>query len=171
VILGLGIDVCAITRMEDSLRRFGDRIWERVLSEPERRSLEHRADRATALAGRFAAKEAVVKALAGAPGVGWHDLEVRGAPRRPPELALHGPARALAARLGVRRIHLSITHDGGIAAAVVILEGARKRRPPPARAKDASSTARGGGRRDKDGAADPRAGIRASRPSTKEPSP
>jgi holo-[acyl-carrier protein] synthase len=123
MIVGVGIDVCAIARMEDSLRRVGDRIWERVLSEPERRSHAHRADRATALAGRFAAKEAIVKAMAGAPGVGWHDLEVRGAPRRPPELALHGPALELAQRMGVQRIHLSITHDAGVAAAVVILEG------------------------------------------------
>lgn len=123
MIVGLGIDVCAVARMQASLERFGDRIWDRVLSLPERKALEHRADRATALAGRFAAKEAVVKAMAGAPGVGWHDLEVRGAPKRPPEMTLHGPARELAQRLGVRRIHLSITHDAGVAAAVVILEG------------------------------------------------
>jgi holo-[acyl-carrier protein] synthase len=94
-----------------------------VLSEPERRALAHRADRATALAGRFAAKEAVVKALAGAPGVGWHDLEVQGAPKQPPRMALHGPARALADKMGVSRVHLSITHDAGVAAAVAILEG------------------------------------------------
>jgi holo-[acyl-carrier protein] synthase len=122
VIVGIGVDVCNVARMEASLQRFGDRIWDRVLSEPERSSLAHRSDRATALAGRFAAKEAIVKALAGAPGVGWHDLEVRGAPRRPPELVVHGPARALAARLGVSKIHLSITHDAGIAIAMVVLE-------------------------------------------------
>ncbi|AUX28504.1 MULTISPECIES: holo-ACP synthase [Sorangium] len=130
MILGIGIDVCGIGRMEEALARWGDRFWERVLSEPERRSLAHRVDRATALAGRFAAKEAVVKALAGAPGVGWHHLEVRGAPRTPPTMALHGPARALAARLGVTRVHLSITHDAGVAAAVVILEGDGEGRSP-----------------------------------------
>jgi holo-[acyl-carrier protein] synthase len=123
MILGVGIDVCAVARMEDSLRRWGDRIWERVLSEPERRALEKRADRATALAGRFAAKEAVVKAMAGAPGVGWHDLEVQSAPKQPPTMALHGPARAIAEKMGVSRVHLSITHDAGVAAAVAILEG------------------------------------------------
>jgi holo-[acyl-carrier protein] synthase len=128
MILGIGIDVCGISRMEEMLARWGDRIWNRVLSEPERRSLAHRVDRATALAGRFAAKEALVKALAGAPGVGWHDLEVRGAPRTPPTLALHGPARALAEKMGVTRMHLSITHDAGVAAAVVILEGDGERR-------------------------------------------
>lgn len=123
MILGIGIDVCAIVRMEDSLRRWGDRLWLRVLSEPERRALENRPDRATALAGRFAAKEAAVKALAGGHGVGWHDLEVYGPPRQPPQLLLHGPARALADRMGVTRVHLSITHDAGVAAAVAILEG------------------------------------------------
>jgi holo-[acyl-carrier protein] synthase len=123
VILGIGIDVCGIGRMEEALARWGERFWERVLSEPERRSLAHRVDRATALAGRFAAKEAVVKAMAGAPGVSWHHLEVRGAPRMPPTMALHGPARALAERMGVQRVHLSITHDAGVAAAVAILEG------------------------------------------------
>ncbi|WP_438041387.1 holo-ACP synthase [Sorangium sp. So ce128] len=123
MILGIGIDVCGIKRMEEALARWGERFWERVLSEPERRSLAHRVDRATALAGRFAAKEAVVKAMAGAPGVSWHHLEVRGAPRMPPTMALHGPARALAERMGVQRVHLSITHDAGVAAAVAILEG------------------------------------------------
>ncbi|XXT20502.1 holo-ACP synthase [Sorangium sp. So ce429] len=130
MILGIGIDVCGIGRMEEALARWGDRFWERVLSEPERRSLAHRVDRATALAGRFAAKEAVVKALSGAPGVGWHHLEVRGAPRTPPTMALHGPARALAERLGVQRVHLSITHDAGVAAAVAILEGDGEGRSP-----------------------------------------
>ena len=123
MIVGVGLDVCAIARMQDALDRWGDRIWDRVLTEDERRSLAQRVDRATALAGRFAAKEAIVKAMAGAPGVGWHDLEVRGAPKRPPSFALHGPARTLADRMGVTRVHLSISHDGGVAAAVVVLEG------------------------------------------------
>lgn len=130
MIVGIGVDVCAVARMEASLQRFGDRLWARVLSETERSSLAHRVDRATALAGRFAAKEAIVKALAGAPGVGWHDLEVRGAPRRPPELVVHGPARALAARLGVSKIHLSITHDAGVAIAMVVLEAMGPRQSP-----------------------------------------
>ncbi len=130
MILGIGLDVCAVARMEESLGRFGERIWERVLSEPERLSLEHRTDRATALAGRFAAKEAVVKAMAGAPSVGWHDIEVRGGEKRPPEVVLHGPARALATALGVSSVHLSITHDAGVAAAMVVLEGTRPEHSP-----------------------------------------
>jgi holo-[acyl-carrier protein] synthase len=123
VIIGVGIDVCAVGRVSAALARWGDRFFDRIMGEPERAALARRTDRATALAGRFAAKEAAAKAMAGARGVGWHDLEVRGGPHRQPELVLHGPARALGERLGVRRVHLSITHDAGVAAAVVVLEG------------------------------------------------
>jgi len=123
MILGIGLDVCSIERMEEMLGRYGDRFWKRILTEGEQALLGDRVDRATALAGRFAAKEAIVKAMAGAPGVGWHHLEVLGAPRTPPVMHLHGPAQALADRLGVVQILLSITHDAGVAAAVVILEG------------------------------------------------
>lgn len=122
MIIGLGIDVCSIERVGASLQRFGDRFWQRILTESEQTQLAARVDRATALAGRFAAKEAAIKALAGAPGVGWHHLEVRGGGRQPPELLLHGPARRLAADRGIEHVHVSITHDAGVAAAVVILE-------------------------------------------------
>lgn len=122
MIVGIGLDVCSIQRMEDALSRHGDRFWRRILTERERAALADRVDRGTALAGRWAAKEAIVKAMAGAPGVGWHDLEVLGGPREPPVMIVHGPARSLADRMGVRHIFLSITHDAGVAAAVVILE-------------------------------------------------
>jgi len=122
MIVGVGIDLCAIARMRDSLDRFGDRMWARILSERERAELAGRADRATALAGRFAAKEALVKALAGAPGVGWHDIEVHRERGSPPSIVLSGPARELASKREVGRVFLSITHDAGMAAAVVILE-------------------------------------------------
>jgi holo-[acyl-carrier protein] synthase len=123
MILGLGIDVCSIERMEAVLARWGDRFWERVLSESEREELQGRSNRARVLASRWAAKEAAVKAMNGARGVGWHHLQVRGKPRRPPELLLHGPAKDMADRVGVQRALLSITHDAGFAAAVVVLEG------------------------------------------------
>jgi holo-[acyl-carrier protein] synthase len=142
VIVAIGIDICSIARMGDALRRHGDRMWSRVLSPREREALAARSDRATALAGRFAAKEAVVKALAGARGVGWHDLEVRGEPRRPPTMVLHGPAHRLAQEMGVERVHLSITHDAGVAAAVVVLEG-RPSSPAPPTAAPAPSSAGG----------------------------
>lgn len=125
MIVGLGIDVAAIARIERSLARFGDRFWARVLTERERSSLVHRrGDRATALAGRFAAKEAFSKALGAPKDVWWHDVEVLPGPGGAPVVSWTGPALPHAERLGVRRAHLSITHDAGVAAAVVVLEGA-----------------------------------------------
>jgi holo-[acyl-carrier protein] synthase len=123
MILGIGLDVCSVQRMEDALGRHGDRFWTRILTEREQALLGARVDRATALAGRFAAKEAIVKAMAGAPGVSWHHLEVLGGSKEPPVMHVHGPAKELAARMGVEKIFVTITHDAGVAAAVVILEG------------------------------------------------
>ena len=122
MIVGVGIDVCSIARMQISFDRWGDKLWCRILSEAERRALRERRDRGTALAGRFAAKEAALKALGGGRGVTWHDLEVLAEPSRAPALRLHGAAARLAADLGVERTLMSISHYAGVAAAVVILE-------------------------------------------------
>src|SRR5215472_11791638 len=122
VIIGVGLDVCSIERMRKALERHGERFFSRICSEAERRDLAGR-DVATALAGRFAVKEAFAKALDGAPGVGWHDVEVRRAANGRPRLELRGTALELAHKTGADRWHVSITHDAGIAAAVVVLEG------------------------------------------------
>jgi holo-[acyl-carrier protein] synthase len=122
VLLGLGIDIASVERIRASLERFGDRFWDRILTENERADLRARPDRATALAGRFAAKEAAAKALGGPPDVLWHTIEVRSDARGAPKLEYLGAARAHADRLGVRRILVSITHDAGVAAAVVALD-------------------------------------------------
>jgi len=123
MIIGLGIDVSSIARQRAALERFGERLWQRILTEGERADLGLRPDRALALAGRFAAKEAAAKALGGQPDVWWHDVEIRPDSRGAPRLTFLGPARAHAERLGVRRTFVSITHDAGVAAAVVVLEG------------------------------------------------
>jgi len=122
MIVGLGIDVASIARQRAALERFGDRIWQRILTENERSDLSGRSDRALALAGRFAAKEAAAKALGGQPDVWWHDLEIRPDLRGAPQLTFLGSARVHAGRLGVSRSFVSITHDAGVAAAVVVLE-------------------------------------------------
>jgi holo-[acyl-carrier protein] synthase len=124
VILGLGIDVASIDRMRRVLDRHGDRLWNRVLTERERAALAHRRDRAVALAGRWAAKEAAVKAFLGRAGALWHDFEVRRGVLGEPEMHFQGRAALVADRLGVGRALVSITHDAGVAAAVVVLEGA-----------------------------------------------
>ncbi len=121
MIVGLGIDVCSIERMRRALERHGERFFARICSERERTDLQGR-DSATALSGRFAAKEAFAKALDGARGVAWHDVEVRRAPSGRPLLELRGTASAMAQMFGADKWHVSISHDADVAVAVVVLE-------------------------------------------------
>lgn len=125
MIVGMGIDVCSIERMRKALERHGDRFFQRICTEAERGDLTGR-DVATALAGRFAVKEAFAKALDGARGVGWHEVQVRRAPSGRPTLELSGNALTKMAEFGAERWHVSITHDAGVAVAVVVLEGTPK---------------------------------------------
>ncbi|MBN1612332.1 MAG: holo-ACP synthase [Polyangiaceae bacterium] len=122
MLVGLGIDVASVTRVERAVNRFGDRFTARVLTGLELEQLARRADRSCFVAGRFAVKEAAFKALGGPRDVGWHDLEVDAGPRGAPLLRLRGAALPHADRLGVSRVWVSITHDAGVAAAVVVLE-------------------------------------------------
>jgi holo-[acyl-carrier protein] synthase len=122
MIVGMGIDVCSIDRMRKALERHGDRFFSRICTEAERGDLTGR-DVATALAGRFAVKEAFAKALDGARGVGWHEVQVRRAPSGRPVLELSGNAVTKMAEFGASHWHVSITHDAGVAVAVVVLEG------------------------------------------------
>lgn len=121
MIVGLGIDVCSIERMKRALERHGERFFARICTEAERAELRDR-DVATALAGRFAVKEAFAKALDGARGVGWHEVQVRRLPSGRPVLELSGNATAMVETFGADAWHVSITHDAGVAVAVVILE-------------------------------------------------
>jgi holo-[acyl-carrier protein] synthase len=117
----MGVDVCSIERMKKALERHGDRFFARICSDAERADLEGR-DPATSLAGRFAVKEAFAKALDGARGVGWHEVEVRRTSTGRPRLDLMGQALAMAQSFGADTWHVSISHDAGVAVAVVILE-------------------------------------------------
>lgn len=126
MIVGLGLDVASVARIQAALDRYGERFWQRILTAHERVDLAARKlDRAAALAGRFAAKEAFSKALGAPSDVWWHDVEVRRAPSGAPQLVCHGRALPHLERLGVERMSVSVTHDAGVAAAVVILEGSR----------------------------------------------
>jgi holo-[acyl-carrier protein] synthase len=122
VIVGLGLDVCEIARVRRSLTRHGDRFMARLLTPAEAAYCARHADPATPFAGRFAAKEALIKALGAPEGLRWHDMEVVRDARGRPSLALRGAAAEAAASLGAVRSHLSLTHDAGVAAAVVVLE-------------------------------------------------
>jgi holo-[acyl-carrier protein] synthase len=115
-IIGVGIDVVDIERFGEALERT-PHLAERLFTPLER-------ERALAsLAARFAAKEALAKAL-GAPGnLSWHDAEVVSESSGRPLLELRGTVLARANDLGAATVHLSLSHDAGIASAVVILEG------------------------------------------------
>ncbi|CUW40139.1 holo-[acyl-carrier-protein] synthase 1 [Magnetospirillum sp. XM-1] len=127
MIIGLGNDLVDIRRIEDSLERFGERFVAKVFTEEEKATAERRvgAARSGAYAKRFAAKEALVKAL-GKQGVGWRDIEVRNDGEGRPCLRLSGGAAALLARRipeGMQaRLHLTLTDEYPLAQAVVIIE-------------------------------------------------
>lgn len=117
-VLGIGVDVCEISRLEEMLLRTPGLV-ERLFSEDEARH------RPASLAARFAAKEAFAKALGSPGGLVWRDCEVRKTPDGQPYFATRGTVAELAERLGVVRTHLSMSHDGGIATAFVVCEDAR----------------------------------------------
>jgi holo-[acyl-carrier protein] synthase len=125
VIVGLGIDIVEVARLAAALGRHGDRFVDRVFTDAERAACDARGDRILALAARFAAKEACLKALGTgwAEGLGFRDVEVVREGNQPPRLVLHGEAARRAETLGVVRSHVSLTHQPGTAAAVVVLEG------------------------------------------------
>jgi len=122
--VGLGIDVLEVARLAEALRRHGDHFEARVFTDAERAACDPRGDRVLALAARFAAKEACLKALGTgwADGVGFRHVEVLREGNHPPRLVLHGEAARRAEALGVTRSHVSLTHQPGLAAAVVVLE-------------------------------------------------
>lgn len=125
MIIAVGTDVIEVERVARAVdhQRWGARFRERVFTAGEIAYCTRRRRHAESFAARFAAKEAVMKALGTgyAKGVWWRDIEVvrtSGAPR----IVLHGGAAATAARLGITRWHLSLTHTAGQALAHVIAE-------------------------------------------------
>ena len=114
-VIGIGIDVCDIDRFAASLARtpalaaklfVGDEVGRPVSS----------------LAARFAAKEALAKALGAPAGLDWHDAEVTCEASGRPRFVLRGTVAAAAAAAGVASVHLSLSHDAGVASAMVVLE-------------------------------------------------
>ncbi len=126
MVLGIGIDLCEVARMRRAVARFGDRFLERCFSDRERADCVARRDPAPGLAARWAAKEAAAKALGTGLGgpLGWREVEVVRTNSGQPELHLTGGGAAyVAGRWGEVRLHLSLTHERGMAAAVVVVEG------------------------------------------------
>ncbi|MGW4722079.1 holo-ACP synthase [Streptomyces sp. S1] len=122
MIIGVGIDVAEIDRFAASIERTPgllDRLFvedELLLPSGERRGI-------ASLAVRFAAKEALAKALGAPAGLHWTDAEVYVEETGQPRLRVRGTVEARAVELGVRHWHVSLSHDAGVASAVVIAEG------------------------------------------------
>lgn len=124
MILGFGLDVVGVARLERQLSSAtAERFMARVFTERERAFCDRFDDRATRYAARFAAKEAAAKALGVPSGATFLDVEVVREQDGPPTLLLAGAAERAARAMGVAKIHLTLTHDGGVAVAGVILEG------------------------------------------------
>ena len=124
MIIGMGVDIAEVQRIQAAIERHGEPFLRRLYTEKERSYCEQFKNKYERYAGRFAAKEAAMKALGTGwrRGVRWVDLEVVRESSGRPTLALAGEAAKIAARLGVQHIALSITHTETQALAQVIFE-------------------------------------------------
>jgi len=127
MIIGSGIDLAEIGRIQQSIDRYGRRFLDRIYTAAEQAYCMRKRKSAESFAGRFAAKEAGAKALGTgiSHGVNWLEIEVVREPGGRPALEFHGRAAQIAARLGVAHAALSITHTADLAMASVVLEDGR----------------------------------------------
>lgn len=124
MIVGTGVDLTEIRRIQESLDRYGERFRDRIYTADEIAYCERFRNKAERYAARFAAKEAAFKALGTGwrSGIRWVDIEVRRQPCGKPELVLRGRAESVARGLGVRRMAVSLSHADHYAMAQVIFE-------------------------------------------------
>jgi holo-[acyl-carrier protein] synthase len=124
MIIGSGIDLVEIRRIRQSMDRYGARFLDRIYTAAEQAYCNRKRNAAESFAARFAAKEAGAKSLGTGIsfGVTWREIEVVRQPSGKPSLRFHGRAEQIAARLGVTRSALSITHTAELAMASVVLE-------------------------------------------------
>ena len=125
MVLGIGVDVIKPKRIAESLERHGDRFLERIFTPDEIAYCKDRKRAVEHFAARWAAKEAVAKALGTGfdRDVGWKDIEVVKEDTGRATVRLHGNAKGVADRLGVAKIHLSLSHTEASAVAMVVMEG------------------------------------------------
>jgi len=124
MILGLGIDLVEIERIANALVKYPDNFVNYILTKQEQNYCRQFKDPAPEIAARFAAKEALSKALGTGitNGIRWHDIEVIKDPEKPPRISLKGQAGEKALEMGINNIRLSLTHTKHYAAAVVTAE-------------------------------------------------
>jgi holo-[acyl-carrier protein] synthase len=118
-ILGLGVDICEIVRMERALARHPT-MRARVFTPEEIAYCDSKARPAESYAGRFAAREAVIKALGGYRGKGWREISVTRSPSGAPAVRLEGNARARADMLGIANILITFAHEDTHAVAFAV---------------------------------------------------
>ncbi|HEX3544763.1 MAG TPA: holo-ACP synthase [Candidatus Acidoferrum sp.] len=125
MIVGMGVDIAEVERIRSTIERRGEAFLRRVYTPAERHYCEGFKNKFERYAGRFAVKEAAMKALGTgwSGGVRWVDLEVIREKGARPTLTIKGEAAKIAARLGVKNIAVSITHTAEQALAQVIFEG------------------------------------------------
>ena len=125
-LLGLGMDLVEIDRIEDSMKKFGPRFLSRIFHPSEVAYAESQARPATHLAARFAAKEATSKAFGTgiSEHLGWQDMEIGRRESGEPFVILHGAALKLLADRGARGLMISLSHTPNYATAVAVLESA-----------------------------------------------
>lgn len=123
MIIGVGTDIIDVARMDKVLKN-NPRFVEKVFTTGEIAYCEARAHKAQSYAARFAAKEAVMKALGTGwdKGVAWHDIDIQHDAEGRPGVRLSGVTATLYAEKGMRRIHLSLSHEKGFAIAFAIAE-------------------------------------------------
>jgi holo-[acyl-carrier protein] synthase len=126
MVLGVGIDIIEVERIQGSYERFGERFLQRVLCPEEVTYCLSHARPAPHLAARFAAKEAISKAFGTGLGVrlGWQDIEVARRESGQPYVIWHGGGRRVFEEAGATHLHLGLSHTRGYAAAVAVLEKA-----------------------------------------------
>ncbi len=124
MIIGVGVDIVEIRRFRAALERQGERFTKRVFTPGEQEYCRAHRDPVPSFAARFAAKEALFKALGTgwARGVSWLDVDVRRIDGRAPSILLQGEAGKISASLGAQKVHLTLSHTEESAVAVVILE-------------------------------------------------
>jgi len=124
MIVGTGVDLAEVPRIQAAIERYGQRFIGRIYTTAEIAYVAHKANRYERFAARFAAKEAGMKAIGTGwrRGVRWQDFEVANLPSGKPTLRFHGRAAHFAEALGVKNVALSITHTAELAMAHVILE-------------------------------------------------
>ncbi|MFP5417180.1 MAG: holo-ACP synthase [Actinomycetes bacterium] len=115
MIIGIGVDVCSVDRISQACSRpgFTDRVF----------TLAEQSGSEQTLAGRFAAKEALAKALGAPAGLRFHDCEVLSDETGRPSLVVTGTVSERVEEVGASRLHVSISHDAGVAVAMVVCEG------------------------------------------------